>query len=69
MKEIVLEVRCVGCNRLVTPAEVDWLMFRQTGIPLHNTKRCRDKAYNRFYNPEANQPKPRASRKKVTPTA
>lgn len=68
MEDIKLEVKCVGCGKVVTPAEVDWLMFRQAGIALHNNKRCRDKAYNRFYNPAANQPKPRVRRKGL-PTA
>ena len=46
-KEITFEVRCIGCNELVTPQEVDWELFR-LGVHVHDSDGCRDKAEEKF---------------------
>ena len=41
---IIIDVRCVGCHQSVSPAEVDWELFR-IGIPVHsNNDDCYQKA-------------------------
>jgi len=41
MEEIVIEVRCHGCDRLIaTPAEADMELFR-LGIHVHDDRDCR----------------------------
>jgi hypothetical protein len=61
-EDIVLEVLCLGCGRKVLPADINWLLFRNGGLAVHNSKRCMDKAYNRLYT--STQPKPARSHKK-----
>jgi hypothetical protein len=39
MREVTIEVRCIGCNELTTPQTIDWELFR-LGIHVHNTEEC-----------------------------
>jgi hypothetical protein len=39
---ITFEVRCLGCEQLVTPGEVDWGLFR-LGLNVHDKETCKDK--------------------------
>jgi DNA-directed RNA polymerase subunit N (RpoN/RPB10) len=44
MKEIVVEVRCHGCGKLIAkPSDADMELFR-LGVHVHNTQECLDKA-------------------------
>ena len=42
-REVVIEIRCIGCLELTTPQTIDMDLFR-LGIHLHANKECIQKA-------------------------
>jgi hypothetical protein len=37
---IVIKVHCLACGKEVSPAEVEWDIFRNWGLPVHDTPNC-----------------------------